>query len=192
MHASEYKMRLVAVLLVLPLAAAQCGSSCAADAECIEVGDGSPYCACRPGFTGDGVVECVDIDECAVGQQDCEPNMDCIDLEGTYACACSRGYACDQATVDTCAMQSLDRAVCHCPAGLSGPPPLCADLDECALGVHTCEHRCVNTVGSFDCACNAGYARRGAGTCVERMVSPLPLVVCVCAALVIFMVAMGV
>ena len=86
-------MRLVAVLLVLPLAAAQRGRPCAADAECVEVGGGSSYCACLPNFTGDG-------------QQDCEPNTDCIDLEGTYACACSRAYACDQATVDTCAMQS--------------------------------------------------------------------------------------
>lgn len=182
-------MRLVALLLVLPLAAAQC--DCAADAECVEVGDGSPYCACLPGFTGDGAVECVNIDECAAEQHSCGSNMDCVDIAGLYACACSRGYVCGQAAVDTCAMQSLDRAACLCPAGLSGPPPLCADMDECALGVHTCEHRCVNTVGSFDCACNAGYTHRGAGACVERSVSPLPLVVCICAALVIFMIAIS-
>jgi hypothetical protein len=115
--------------------------------------------------------------------------MDCVDLVGAYACACSRGYACGQATVDTCAMQSLDRVACLCPAGQTGPPPLCTDMDECALGVHTCEHRCVNTVGSFDCACNAGYTHRGA--CVERSVSTLPFVVCICAALVIFMIAIS-
>jgi len=100
-------------------------------------------------------------------------------------------------------MQSLDQAACTCPPGMSGVAagpsgettttlsPLCTDMDECALGVHTCEQRCVNTVGSFDCSCEAGYVRRGAGACVERSVSPLPLVVCICAALVIFMIAMS-
>ena len=31
------------------------------------------------------------------------------------------------------------------------------DIDECSLGRHSCEHRCVNTVGSYRCACNIGY-----------------------------------
>jgi hypothetical protein len=33
----------------------------------------------------------------------------------------------------------------------------CADIDECAENNGGCDHRCVNTPGSFLCSCEAGY-----------------------------------
>ena len=33
-----------------------------------------------------------------------------------------------------------------------------ADIDECSLDNDGCEHNCINTVGSFFCSCNTGYA----------------------------------
>ena len=31
------------------------------------------------------------------------------------------------------------------------------DLNECATDDHDCEHTCVNTEGSYECACDEGY-----------------------------------
>ena len=32
-----------------------------------------------------------------------------------------------------------------------------ADIDECAVGSHNCLQLCVNTVGSYMCACPTGF-----------------------------------
>ena len=31
------------------------------------------------------------------------------------------------------------------------------DVNECSQGTHNCAQRCINTFGSFTCACNSGY-----------------------------------
>ena len=38
-----------------------------------------------------------------------------------------------------------------------------SDLDECETGSHTCHAQatCCNTLGSFNCYCNAGYSGDG-------------------------------
>uniref|UniRef100_A0A158PA86 Metalloendopeptidase n=1 Tax=Angiostrongylus cantonensis TaxID=6313 RepID=A0A158PA86_ANGCA len=41
------------------------------------------------------------------------------------------------------------------------------ELDECATGLQVCEHRCVNTVGSFRCDCHIGYSLRPDGRTCE-------------------------
>lgn len=33
----------------------------------------------------------------------------------------------------------------------------CMDVNECAINRNGCDHRCVNSPGSFACVCNAGY-----------------------------------
>ena len=35
---------------------------------------------------------------------------------------------------------------------------LILDIDECSRDADGCEHNCGNTVGSFVCSCNTGYA----------------------------------
>ena len=38
-----------------------------------------------------------------------------------------------------------------------------ADLNECSLGTHLCEHNCGNNIGSYYCTCNTGYHLDGNG-----------------------------
>ena len=44
---------------------------------------------------------------------------------------------------------------------------VCADIDECASGTHSCEQVCVNTDGSYHCDCEGGFALDSDGrTCI--------------------------
>ena len=37
------------------------------------------------------------------------------------------------------------------------------DVDECTAGTDSCQHSCVNTVGSYTCTCNSGYSLNNDG-----------------------------
>ena len=39
----------------------------------------------------------------------------------------------------------------------------CADIDECAVGLDSCDANagCTNTDGSYECTCNSGYTGSG-------------------------------
>jgi hypothetical protein len=52
-------------------------------------------CQCLKGFVSyetspDGSLNCVDIDECALGF--CHATQDCFNVEGGYQCTCKDGY----------------------------------------------------------------------------------------------------
>ena len=49
-------------------------------------------CACKPGFQGDGFINCSDIDECTQAHSVCDKSADCINTEGSYRCFCPNGY----------------------------------------------------------------------------------------------------
>ena len=34
-----------------------------------------------------------DVDECVLGNHNCDENADCMDIEGSFYCICSEGYA---------------------------------------------------------------------------------------------------
>ena len=36
--------------------------------------------------------------------------------------------------------------------------PSIIDNDECTTSIHTCDHICVNNIGSFYCDCHPGYS----------------------------------
>lgn len=114
--------------------------TCAENAVCDDA-DGSAECVCLPGFSGDGINICVDLDECDNGTELCDDNADCTNTPGSYICDCFEGYAGDGMT--------------------------CTDLDECTTGADSCDANatCTNTEGSFTCACNPGYEGDGM-TCV--------------------------
>ncbi len=83
--------------------------TCADDAECTAQG-----CQCRPGFGGDGVTACSDLDECALGDTGCHPLAHCVNNVGGYLCVCPLGYAGDgtSCTPTTCACPWESPASC--------------------------------------------------------------------------------
>ncbi|KAL7236456.1 hypothetical protein ACSBR1_019698 [Camellia fascicularis] len=54
---------------------------------CLDIGDSK--CACPPGFKGDGVKSCEDIDECKEKKACQCPECTCKDTWGSYECTCS-------------------------------------------------------------------------------------------------------
>jgi hypothetical protein len=164
-------------------------ASCNTNADCTNT-PGSFVCACRPGYTGDGV-DCSDSDECSTGADDCSANATCTNTPGSFSCACATGYAGDGVTcsdVDECragtsrcsanaiCTNSVGAFSCTCLAGFSGDGVTCTDLDECALDTDTCDANatCSNRPGSFSCTCKQGYAGNGL-VCVPDQVDECAL-----------------
>ncbi|KAK4307648.1 hypothetical protein Pmani_020604 [Petrolisthes manimaculis] len=81
--------------------------------------------------------KCEDIDECA--SNPCGEGGYCENTEGSYTCQCLLGY------------------------NKEPGEDLCADVNECQLGSHSClsNQRCDNTLGSYICiriaGCGTGY-----------------------------------
>src|SRR5690606_16352863 len=128
------------------------------------------FCACEPGFEGDGFT-CENVDECARrGDGVCRIGT-CVDLEGDFECDCLAGYGgipcadidecCDQPDicgVGTCTNEDPGYA-CACPFGWEFDGTTCIDIDECATGDFTCpdDRRCQNEPGTYRCGCPAGF-----------------------------------
>ncbi|MFH4977032.1 hypothetical protein AB6A40_003741 [Gnathostoma spinigerum] len=96
---------------------------------------------CPPGWElspSDG--NCVDIDECHLPHVCLADNTHCLNIPGSFACVCLRGFY------------------------WSGIASLCVDIDECLLLSDNCleGQRCLNVPGSFKClrtlSCGTGYA----------------------------------
>ncbi|WP_437660827.1 FG-GAP-like repeat-containing protein [Sorangium sp. So ce1182] len=126
---------------------------------------------------------CTDVDECALGTDNCDANAACTNTTGSFSCACNAGYSGDGVTctdVDECALgadncganaactNTPGSFTCACDPGYSGDGVTCTDIDECALGADNCgaNAACTNTPGSFTCACDAGYSGDGV-TCTD-------------------------
>jgi hypothetical protein len=139
---------------------------CAVDADCTN-NVGSFSCACKSGFSGDGST-CEDIDECKTGTAVCDAQASCSNTAGGYTCACNKFWQGDGKTctdVDECA---TNNGGCGAPTAMKcsnvvGAEPQCTDIDECAAQTDACDlnAECSNTVGSYDCDCNKGYAGDG-------------------------------
>ncbi|KAI5721802.1 hypothetical protein M8J77_025859 [Diaphorina citri] len=65
-------------------------SRCVANAECCNL-PAHFLCKCRPGYEGDGEVQCTDINECAHPNA-CGVNALCQNYPGNYTCSCQPGY----------------------------------------------------------------------------------------------------
>jgi hypothetical protein len=144
--------------------------NCSENAVCSNL-TGSFSCRCSSGFTGDGVTcvrdacqagymsdgggRCLDIDECATNQFECDPNARCSNFTGGYSCRCKNGYEGDGKTC----------AEIPCQPGFEkNANGTCFDINECQLNTDNCAAtaNCYNTPGSFSCVCKNGYT--GSGT----------------------------
>uniref|UniRef100_A0A8C6EN40 Adhesion G protein-coupled receptor L4 n=1 Tax=Marmota marmota marmota TaxID=9994 RepID=A0A8C6EN40_MARMA len=63
---------------------------CLSNAKC-EIRNGVEACYCNPGFTGNGVTICKDIDECSESVV-CGAHAVCENVNGGYNCFCEEGY----------------------------------------------------------------------------------------------------
>jgi len=152
----------------------ECGrgiDSCHRMATCTNTA-GSYTCACNYGFTGDGVVACSDMDDCASEENKCKYGT-CIDLGPfDHRCICSPGWtenSCDW-DIDECSERThqcgqgatcanTDGSYdCSCPEGTEGDATIeCLDLDDCAIS--PCEHGDCTDHGasSFVCTCDPAW-----------------------------------
>ena len=146
----------------------------------------NPHHPSYPPTCGDGVVQSGE--ECDDGN---EHNTDAC-LETCVAATCGDGYlrtdveGCDDGPLNADTIADACRADCSLPTCGDGVQDTgeacddgdtldgdkctadCTDIDECIAGTDNCDTNatCTNTVGSFTCACNNGYAGDGV-TCTD-------------------------
>ena len=65
-----------------------CGSS--SNGRCELDGSGAPFCICADGWSGSNCK--TDVNECAVGSDDCSADATCHNTDGSYECSCGAGY----------------------------------------------------------------------------------------------------
>lgn len=108
-------------------------------------------------LTSISISNCVDIDECVLGNHNCRPSQICINTIGSYDCLdpCLPGYIRkNSSNVDLYPTTSAIK---------------CVDIDECSEGGHTCtsDQTCVNTEGAYKCLCRPGYMLSTDRTCMD-------------------------
>ena len=132
---------------------------------------GSFSCACLPGYEGDAMQDCSDINECTAGTP-CGTNALCLNNNGGYTCQCSPGFegnpysGCtpvSQCVNDPCGPNTWCEGdasdyTCHCLSGFEGDPVAgCTNIDECQSTPCGAFTQCSDTPGSYTCTCIAGY-----------------------------------
>uniref|UniRef100_A0A8D2DZ61 Adhesion G protein-coupled receptor E5 n=1 Tax=Sciurus vulgaris TaxID=55149 RepID=A0A8D2DZ61_SCIVU len=122
-------------------------SWCPPHSECVN----ATACRCKPGFAAlsaevftDTLEICDDINECGPPMKvSCGKFADCQNVEGSYHCVCSPGYALlSGAKTFTNASENT-----------------CQDVNECAPGPNPCHKstHCLNFMGGYRCLCRPGW-----------------------------------
>ena len=128
-------------------------------------------------------IRCDNIDECAMGTDNCASDAACVDTDGSFTCTCNSGFEGDGTTctdIDECSASTDNCAsdatcanthgsfTCTCNSGFEGIGIYCHDIDECSASADNCasDATCANTDGSFTCTCNSGFEGDGI-TCTD-------------------------
>ncbi|XP_018583341.2 delta-like protein 4 isoform X1 [Scleropages formosus] len=139
---------------------------CLNGATCMNTGQGSYTCTCRPGFTG---VDCeLEVKEC--DSKPCRNGGQCVDLESGYRCQCPEGFEgthCEHSLL-TCAdspcfhngkCREKDNGrsyACECPRGFTGLN--CEKkVDKCTSFPCANGGRCLIHSNMRLCVCRAGF-----------------------------------
>ncbi|XP_066176581.1 signal peptide, CUB and EGF-like domain-containing protein 2 [Sylvia atricapilla] len=126
-----------------------------------------------------------DVDECALGLDDCHPDAICQNTPKLYKCMCKVGYTgegkkcedideCDNDFNGGCVHECFNipgnyRCTCYDGFMLAHDGHNCLDTDECMFNNGGCQHLCVNTVGSYECRCKEGFfLSDNQHTCIHR------------------------
>ncbi|XP_067223797.1 thrombomodulin [Chanodichthys erythropterus] len=90
----------------------------------------------------------------------------CTPMKTGYMCSCYERFQpnardprrCDlYCSTSVCkALCMRNGAACWCPAGFVRSEQNCEDIDECSSN-HDCAHMCINTIGSYKCACHKQF-----------------------------------
>lgn len=126
------------------------------DEECDDgnynAGDGCGDCRVEQGYTCTGdPSDCSDLDECALGLDDCGIGATCENIAGGWLCPCSDGFVEDGEE--------------------------CVNVDECAADDGPCDPNatCIDTAGSFECECRLRWGGDGFSCSTTRVATwPIP------------------
>uniref|UniRef100_A0A8C1I856 Hemicentin 1 n=1 Tax=Cyprinus carpio TaxID=7962 RepID=A0A8C1I856_CYPCA len=117
---------------------------------------GTYYCSCPRGLTisADGRT-CQDIDECSLSGHMCHDGQNCENTIGSYHCVmrCGRGF---RRTADDLCLYIFDVCIFICHTCQESNP---------------CHQHCLNTIGSFRCACDPGSYNGKSCAGLERLPS---------------------
>uniref|UniRef100_H2YFF2 Uncharacterized protein n=1 Tax=Ciona savignyi TaxID=51511 RepID=H2YFF2_CIOSA len=132
-------------------------SACHAQAACTN-SPGSFSCQCNNGFTGDGQSSS---NPCLPNP--CGSNAVCHNVHYRAVCSCLPGFGGDplvECPGNTINQNDFLIVIC---LTFKFNLPTFPDINECNAPVKPCHSnaQCTNTVGSFTCACNTGYAGDG-------------------------------
>ncbi|XP_067288424.1 adhesion G protein-coupled receptor L4 [Pseudorasbora parva] len=143
-HSSPMKLLLFAAWfssVLNPCRFADNCQTCHLNATCKTI-DSKKGCYCNHGFTGDGINNCQDDNECENVTGICGSHSNCTNTIGNYYCTCLSGF------------KSNGKPKFQTNDGTN-----CTDIDECEDNADKCgpSAKCHNTKGSFICSCLRGY-----------------------------------
>jgi len=152
-------------------------ANCAGTLSCTTAAD-SVCSACATGYgQASAGADCADVDECALGTDDCDANATCANSVGSFSCTCVAGYYGDGVTCPACTAignctsgltctNASDSQCSSCAPGYAEPG--CTDIDDCSPSPCLNGGTCIDGVDSYACSCVNGYI----GTDCE--VAPMP------------------